>query len=176
MAGRIYTDENGFYNFDFRASLNATNSLNRIFNRSVASLLSDVDFVVELEETMLLVEYKNASIPGAARPEAFKPSEDRHIDKIARKFYDSLIFVWACGYNKPLKYIYILEYPLGDSVTRKIIRNKIKSKLPFELQKCREVKRQMIYSFEVVSLDEWNDDSMYSKFPIRPVEPMKDDG
>lgn len=175
MKSRIYTDENGFCRFDFSAAIKATSSLNRIFNRTVDSLLSDVDFVVELEEAILLVEYKNANIPGAARPEAFKPSKDKHIIKIARKFYDSMIFIWACEYDKPLRYVYILEYPKDDPVTRKMVRNKIRNKLPFELQKCKAVKRQMIDSFDVVSIDEWNKNPAYSRFPISLIRSSGED-
>ena len=59
----------------------------------------------------------------------FDPSSDKKVLKLAYKFYDSFIYVTACGYDKPNKYIYILEYPKGDSTTRKFIRNKIAAKL-----------------------------------------------
>lgn len=169
MAGKIYKEENKVYQFDFTSAIWSSDELHKIFNTSVSSILSDVDYIAETEKELLFVEYKNASIAGAKKPEAFIPSSDKLILKIAYKFYDSLIYIWACRYKKPYKYVYILEYPKGDSTTRKWIRNKIASKLPFELQKDKNIKYQIISSFEVLSIDEWNNDPLYSKFPVSLV-------
>ena len=169
MAGAIYTEENKVYQIDFTSAVWSTDKLNSIFNKTVASVLSDVDFIAETDTEILFVEYKNASIPGAANPDAFVPSSEKSILKIAHKFYDSLLYIWACGYTKPYKYVYILEYPRSDSVTRKMIRNKIVSKLPFVLQKDTKIKHQLISSFEVLSIEDWNNNPLYSQFPISTV-------
>ena len=166
MAGNIYIEENNAYQFDFTSAIWSTDKLNSIYNKTVASVLSDVDFIAEIEKDMLFVEYKNANAAGAINPDAFVPSSDKSILKIAYKFYDSYIYIQACEYKKPYKYIYILEYPKGDSTTRKLIRNRIASKLPFELQKDNSIKHQIISSFEVLSIDEWNNNPIYSKFPV----------
>ena len=39
------------------------------------AFLKDTDFVIESNTTIYLVEYKNANIPGAANPEAFRPEK-----------------------------------------------------------------------------------------------------
>ena len=166
MAGKIHKEENKIYQIDFTAAIWSTDELNSIFNKTVSSILSDVDFVAETDKEVLFVEYKNSSIPGAKDPDAFVPSSDKSILKIAYKFYDSYIYIGACGCKKPYKYVYILEYPKGDSTTRKLIRNKIASKLPFELQNDMNIKHQIISSFEVLSINEWNNNSIYSKFPV----------
>lgn len=170
MSGEIYREENNIYQIDFSSAIWSTNKLNRVFHSTVSSILSDVDFVAETDKEILFVEYKNANINGAVNPDAFKPSEDKYINKIAYKFYDSLIYIMACGYRKPYKYVYILEYPLGDTTTRRFIRNKISSKLPFQLQNDANIKNKLISSFEVMSIKEWNDNELYHKFPIRPIE------
>lgn len=169
MAGKIHKEENEVYQIDFSSAIWSTDELNSIFNKTVASALSDVDFIAETDKEILFVEYKNACIVGATNPDAFIPSSDKSILKIAYKFYDSYIYIWACGYKKPYKYVYILEYPKGDSTTRKLIRNKIASRLPFELQKDNNIKYQIISSFEVLSIDEWNNNPLYSKFPVSSI-------
>ncbi len=166
MAGTIHKEENQVYQFDFSSAVWSTDKLNSLFNNTVASILSDVDFVAETDSDILFVEYKNSNIASASNPNAFVPSSDKSTLKIAYKFYDSYIYIQACGHKKPYRYIYILEYPMGDSTTRKMIRNKIASKLPFQLQTDGDIKQQIISSFEVLSIDEWNNNPLYSKFPI----------
>jgi len=166
MAGKVHQEENKVYQIDFTSAIWSTDELNGIFKNAVSSILSDVDFIAETDNEILFVEYKNASIPGATNPDAFMPASEKSIYKIAYKFYDSYIYVRACGYCKPYKYVYILEYPKGDPVTRKLIRNKIEAKLPFVLQKDRNVKQSIIDSFDVLSINEWNTSPTYSKFPI----------
>ena len=41
------------------------------------------------------MEYKNSTVANATNPEAFefKLNEDKHYTKIARKYYDSLIYI-----------------------------------------------------------------------------------
>ena len=64
-----------------------------------------------------MVEYKNACLASAKNPEAFHPMEDKKISIITRKFYDSLHYLRLLDKNKPVRYIYILEYPNGDVTT-----------------------------------------------------------
>ena len=41
--------------------------------------ISDVDFLIEDDKYLYLVEYKNACVPGAANPEAFNPEDTRFV-------------------------------------------------------------------------------------------------
>lgn len=170
MAGKVHKEESKIYQIDFTKAAWSTDELHNVFHRTGVSILSDVDFIAELENEIVFIEYKNANIKGAANPDAFKPSDDKLINKIAYKFYDSLIYILACDYNKPYKYVYILEYPNGDSTTRKFIRNKIAAKLPFRLQENNNIKRQLISGFEVLSINEWNNNDIYGEFPISLVD------
>ena len=71
--------------------------------------------------------------------------------------------------NKPVQYIYILEYPNGDTTTRKRLRNRLKAELPFVLQDSIGNGKRLIEQIEVLSIDEWNADSIYGSYPIRRI-------
>lgn len=139
------------------------------YSQNKVGILSDVDFIAETEDSMLLVEYKNANVPGSAHPEAFNPLDQKRENRIAFKYYDSWIYLAAMQKSKPVKYVHILEYPNDDAVMRKRIRNRIANLLPFKLQKLPEIKMEMIHDFEVLSISEWNAHTQYKTFPITPV-------
>lgn len=165
----IYRDENQQFQFDFSSALWATNKLHDIYSQSKVGILSDVDFIVETDDSILLIEYKNADISEAVHPEVFDPLDQKRENKIAFKYYDSWIYLTALQKSKPVKYIYILEYPNDDVVTRKRIRNRIADLLPFKLQKLPEIKVEIIHDFEVLSISEWNTHTQYCTFPITPI-------
>ena len=166
---RIYQDENRKFQFDFSAALWATDRLHDIYAQNKVGILSDVDFIAETEHSILLIEYKNADNAGAVHPEVFNPFDQKRENKIAFKYYASWMYLSAMQKSKPVKYIYILEYPNDDAVTRKRIRNRIADLLPFRLQKLPEIKVEMIHDFDVLSISEWNAHTQYREFPITPV-------
>ncbi len=166
---QIYTEENQAFQFDFSAAMWASDKLHELYSKNGVGILSDVDFIAETKDSILLVEYKNANIPNAAHPEQFRPFDQRRENKIAFKFYDSWMYLSAIGKEKPVKYVYVLEYPNGDTVMRKRIGNRIAELLPFRLQQQPEIKAEMIHDFEVLSIEEWNKHELYSLFPISPV-------
>lgn len=167
---QVYQDENRRFQFDFSSALWATDKLHEIYSKNKAGILSDVDFIAETEDEVLLVEYKNANVPGAAHPERFDPLDQKRENKIAFKYYDSWIYLSAMQKSKCIKYIYIMEYPNDDAVLRKRVRNRIVDLLPFALQKLPEIKVEMIHSFEVLSISEWNAHEQYRAFPITPID------
>lgn len=169
MSVQIFEDENHNYRFDFTAAVWATDTLHDLFQNHHAQILSDVDFIAETDEDVILVEYKNASVPGAAKPEAFQPSKEKALHKIAYKYYDSWIYLKAIRQNKPVEYVYILEYPMGDSVSRGMIREKIVNLLPFQLQALPEIGGSVIKDFFVLSIEEWNRHPKYGAFPISQI-------
>ncbi len=167
---QIYQDENRQYQFDFSSALWATDRLHDIYSQNKVGILSDVDFIAETEDSVLLIEYKNAKISGAARPEAFNPSDQKRENKIAFKYYDSWMYLSAMQKAKPVTYVYILEFPNDDAVMRKRVRNRISDLLPFKLQTRPEIRVEMIRDFEVLSISEWNAHAQFGAFPITPVE------
>lgn len=166
---KVFTEENGNYKIDCSKALWATDEVHDQYH-AAKCFLKDVDWILETNEKIVLVEYKNANIAKARKPKSFKPVEDTMIDKVVRKFYDSLHYLNLLGKTKPKEYIYILEYPNGDSSSRKLIRNRMKKKLPFVLQENVGDGRKMIEKLDVLSIDEWNTNEEYSEFPIVSCE------
>lgn len=161
----IFTDENHTCQFDFTKAIWATDQLNTIYHEA-GTFLSDVDFIVETRGQLLFIEYKNARHPSVKHPERFHPNEDKLINKLARKYYDSQYYCMGTklGCSKENIYIVILEYRNADKVTNKEIRNRLSNKLPFTLQARKEVRQQLISKIEVLSIDEWN--KKYKEFPL----------
>lgn len=54
---------------------------------------------------------------------------------------------------------------------RKRLRNRLKMELPFTLQENIGKGRKRIEKVDVVSIEEWNKDRNYGKYPIVPVVP-----
>lgn len=169
-----YTEENGVYTLDCTAAVWSTNQLHNIYQDSKhkygnLNFLCDADFIIETESNILIVEYKNANISGAVKPEAFHPENVNKLVSVAHKFFDSFHYLYLMGMDKAKKYIYILEYPAGNSSSRLMIRNKLKDYLPFKLQQLHARDgRRMIDEVKVVDIEEWNNDAELGQFPIQP--------
>lgn len=147
----------------------ASDRLNSIYHESKIEL-SGVDFIAETENDLLFIEYKNAKVSNASNPSSFQPNLDKKINQVVRKYYDSFIYTSAMGIGnkKSKRFIYILEYPNGDSVTRRAIQNKLKTKLPFLFQELNEVIYNLIDEMNVMSIKEWNE--AYPNFPLLQIE------
>ena len=155
-------EENGYYEINCDKALWNSDEQNDWSHRFTASLLKDIDWLFETDIAIFMVEYKNGIIFQPKK--AFNPHEDKYIDNIANKYYDTLHFLTLLEKTKPKNYIYVVEYPNSDSVSRKALRNKIVKKLPFKLQKELSKTVKLIESFDVLSIDEWNE--KYPDFPI----------
>lgn len=171
----VYIEENGQYTLDCTAALWSTDSIHNYYQDSAHTygkihFLCDVDFVIETETNILLVEYKNANVPGAAHPESFHPESEKKLQNVANKFFDSLHWLYLAGKDKPKKYIYILEYPTGNSTSRLLVRNELQNRLPFQLQSTlSSLGRKLIEEVRVVNIEEWNADEELGRYPLRPV-------
>lgn len=127
--------------------------------------------MIESDKAIYLAEYKNANVPGAAKPDAFRPEKDIILNKVAEKYFDTLHCLYLLGKNKPKKYIYVLEYPNGNSTSRLMIRNLLQKKLPFRLQaQLSAGKVRLIDEVKVVNIEEWNADPELGRYPIRRWE------
>lgn len=166
---KIFVEENGVFQFDCTKAKWATDQLHHEYHNSGVHL-SDVDFLIEDEAALFMVEYKNADIPNAANPSAFNPEECKRFTGLVHKFYDSLHYLHLLGKTVPVKYICVLEYPNGDQVTRKRLRDRLHKELPFSLQENMATGRKLIEAVDVVSIEEWNENEIYGKYPISLVE------
>lgn len=174
-----YTEENGRYSIDCTAAVWSTDAIHDYYqdpNHTYGDtgFLKDADFVIESSTTIYVVEYKNANILNAAKPNAFHPERPEKLNSVAEKYYDTLHCLQLLGKNKPKKYIYILEYPAGNSTSRLMVRNKLQNRLPFKLQKkLGTAGMELIDDVKVVDIAEWNADPELGQFPIAPVKKIE---
>lgn len=180
MDDKVFIEENSEYQFDFSSAQWATDEIHNIFHQD-GQIFCDADFACEFlaateseKIRLLVVEYKNANIQKALanrnKTEAFDPLKDKKVNNVARKYLDTMSYLLVTrprGAEK--RYVYVLEAPNSDIVTRGMVREKIMKFLPFKLQKSLQVEEKLIDSFEVLSIDEWNKHPIYSKFPISRI-------
>ena len=169
----LLIEEKGNYGIDCRNAVWASDEIHTAYDDGGLSNLCDADFVIETPDCILLVEYKNANVPEArahARKDTeYDPFQPVKFNKIVSKYYDSLHYLRLLGKEQSIHYIFVLEYPKGDSVSRKALRNRLKKHLPFKLQEMTDTGIKLIEAVDVVNIDEWNDDSVYGQFPIKQL-------
>ena len=161
--GEVYWEENHDYQIDLRKA-EWSLELQPLY-REYNLFLADVDWICEFNGNILLIEYKNAKLPferGFRAAENFNPYSDERVANVVRKFFDSFFYIEAYKRKRPV--IYILEWPKGDIVSRKMLQKKIAKFLPFRFQQQEKLSPLLIEDFRVVSLDEWN--TMYADMPI----------
>ncbi len=164
----IFTEENGVYCINCSKAVWATNGIHAAYHNA-GLRLSDVDFVIENEDILLLMEYKNANVPNAVQPTSFHPEDEDKINKVSKKYYDSLHYLALLGKNKPKCFVYVVESVYGDAVLRRRVRARLKAKLPFTLQEHLSSGTALIEAVDVLSIEEWNNDPVYGNYPIMPV-------
>ena len=170
----VLIEEHHKYGIDCTNAVWASDNMHEIYHKcGLPHILCDTDFVVETDRYILLIEYKNANIPEATahanKDNEYNPFADNKFDKIVRKYYDSLHYLRLMGKDKPVQYIFVLEYPKGNSALRKILRNRLKKQLPFKLQDQFAGGVKLIEAVDVVNIGEWNANELYGCFPIKPV-------
>lgn len=165
---KIFKEENGFYCIDCTKAVWATDKLNSIYHEAKIQL-KDVDFIIESEEFLILVEYKNANVSGAEHPEAFNPKDDKYFNTVIQKYYDSLPYLILLNNPKPRHYIYVVEWVKSDSVARKRLRERLKNALPFRLQENLSDTIRIIDDVNVLSIKEWNEHPIYKNYPIYQI-------
>ena len=178
----IFLDEHGRFQIDFSKAIWATDKLHEIFSILKGDILSDVDFVVEDEYNLLFVEYKNSNVKTEGETKKFNPIDGEGLQKVARKYFDSLNFIRTTGrgLKKKKVYIYILEThhkERRNNELRKYAYNRLKDRLPFKFKKKSEsqgiiMQETMIDVLKVLSIKEWNED--YKQFPAKIINNVTD--
>ena len=165
---KIFIEENGIYQIDLSAAINAIGDLNEKY-KTIAHILSDVDFIAETENEIFLIEYKNTEIENARDDNAFKEKikNGKFYDNMVKKYYGSTFYILACRKEKPINFICIIESSFLDSVIRKKMWASIKKRLPYKLQEIPEISGNLIKDFKVLSIQEWNE--QYFMFPIMKI-------
>lgn len=170
---KFFIEENGEYGLDCSKAIWATDRMHQIYHAAKVPL-SDVDFLVEDMAFIMMVEYKNASTKRtdalSYQTKPFNPMDDKKFYSVIRKFYDSCHYLHLLGKSKPIWYIYVVETPNGDSTMRKRLRERMKTLLPFALQETMNTRNKLIEKVDVVSIQEWNEDDTYGKYPFSRVD------
>ena len=158
MSG-VYFDENRKYKIDLSSAIWSTSRLHDLY-KVIGNELSDVDWIAETEDEVLLIEYKNPSFVG-------KNSKNEFYMKVQKKYYGSAFFMLARKNEKSLNFFYIIEPGIMDSVQRGRATASIKRRLPFLLQEDADILVPLINEFRLVNVAEWNES--YPEFPMIPV-------
>lgn len=166
-------EENNHYYIDCQKAVWASDEIHQLYHSCGLADLLPVDFVVETEDILLLIEYKNANIPEArehaTEKKEFDPFTSRLIDKVAKKFYGSLHYVRLLGKDKPVHYVFVVEYPAANASSRRLLRASLKKRLPFDLQQEVGSGIKLIDDVSVLSISEWNAHETYGQYPILPI-------
>lgn len=170
----VLIEEKRNYGIDCRNAVWASDEIHEAYHAcGLPEILSDADFVLETPDSILLVEYKNSNVPEArvhaTEGTEYDPFKSDKFNKIVSKYYDSLHYLRLLGKEKPIHYVFVLEYPKGDSASRRLLRNRLKKRLPFGLQDHVGTGIKLIESVNVVNIEEWNGNETYGQFPIKPV-------
>lgn len=173
----VLIEEKRKYGIDCRNAIWASDEIHAIYHScGLPQILCDADFVVETEDRILLIEYKNASIPEArahaTAATGYDPFQSEKINKIVSKYYDSLHYLRLMRKEKPIHFIFVLEYPKGDSASRKMLRNRLKKSLPFRLQEQFDTEIKLIHHVSVMNISEWNADPVFGRYPILLVSQL----
>ena len=165
--GKIITESG--YTFDFSDSLDA-------FKANCISFhdLSAVDFVVETENKVLLIEIKNPDNKKATKESREKFFNDLENDfypyKIGAKFTNMLLRKWVAGsfYNKPIIFIFILEFKNLNPGERRRLEERISQRLPFSLNNPDFKAKEVLEDFELLSIEEFCE--KYPQFSVKEKE------
>ena len=68
---KIFVEENGIYQIDLSATVNAVGDLRKKYE-SIGNFLSDADWIAETDDNIFLIEYKNTEIEKARDTEKFR--------------------------------------------------------------------------------------------------------
>lgn len=162
----VFTDENNIYGLDCSNAVWATDRVHAQYHKAGLHVLSDADFIIETDNKIIILEYKNSSIPNAVNPSAFNPLDDKPLNSVIRKFYDTLHYLTLLQKDGPKHYIYIVETPHSDAVMRARLRERLTKGLPFQLQADMNTGVKLIDEVGVFSISEWNNDPEYGAFPF----------
>jgi len=131
-----------------------------------------VDFVVELDETILFVEVKDPGNPKAQAEGLAKfygELQDGTLgDTFAAKFIDTFLYRWAEErLDKPVHYISLVTFE--DSELLPNFSDEIAKKLPPMGKAVPRWKRQLADNCQVFNIEQWNVN--FPKWPAIRVQP-----
>lgn len=157
------------YKFDFSGGISAI-----IADKPNYSGLSAVDFIVETKDEFLFIEIKNPDNPKSNENERKVFLEALKSElfpyQMSGKFKDTLLCRWAFDeqYNKPIRYIILLQFDRFGKAERGRLKTKILGRLPSGLNKKEFKRRINIWGFNLVDIDEFG-----KEFPVFTVSKVE---
>lgn len=128
-----------------------------------------VDFIVELPDRYLYIEFKDPQNPAGPDPQGgayFKQFNSGQLDKSLRyKYRDSFLYEWAAGRaDKPVYYLVLVAL---DTLTSPLLTQRQKAleqKLPLRGPQGQSWARPIVNGCAVFNMKSWN-----KKFPEYPI-------
>ena len=156
---------------NLQLSVNGTVAARKFDDAShgLSHCMKAVDFIIELQDSYLFVEFKDPQIPGAPEGAAENYLDDfvsgRLDEDLKYKFRDTFLYEWASGrVDKPVDYFVLIAL---DSLSDPLLLNRGKDmerKLPVLGPPGQTWPRPIVRSCAVFNLDSWN-----RNFPDFPV-------
>ena len=132
-----------------------------------------VDFMVELQDRLLLIEIKDPEQPDAPadrRAQFVKRFMASEIDNnLMRKLRDSVLYEWACGTDKPVHYWVIVAIDKLTDADLLVRTDCLKQMLPV-IEKCpARWQRQIVADCRVFNMRSWNE-ALPAGYRVQRVE------
>ena len=131
-----------------------------------------VDFVVEEDDRILFIEFKDLEHPNAPEENRIKDFEEfqsRNLDKeLKYKYRDTFLYEWASdNVNKPIYYLVVVAI---DSLSEAALIGRtddLKRKLPLNGPPSGKWKRPIVTDCMVFNIETWN--KHQRRFPLSRI-------
>jgi hypothetical protein len=130
-------------------------------SHGLSHCMKAVDFIVELEDRILFIEFKDPENPRArpaARATFVKEFQSGEIDSdLTVKYRDSFLYEWAAGrLNKPVHYLVLVAITSMDAAMLLNRTDALKRQLPFDGPANGAWLRKIAEQCLVFNIDAWN--------------------
>ena len=105
---KVFVEENKVYQLDCSEALWATDAVHEVYRANKIGL-KDVDFIIEQDNDIILLEYKNGNTSQAlTHGSNFNPNNEKIINNIPEKYFDTLHYLNVLGKSKSRHYVWVL--------------------------------------------------------------------
>lgn len=135
--------------------------------------LSFVDFIVETDSLVYFIEIKNPDNPKAPsknRDEYLARLQDTIFpNAVVKKFSDTLLAQLAMGrsFQKPVQYIFILEFGAFSSYERQRLFDKVNHRLPVGLNHKVFTNVALVKNFKLLTIAQFEE--QYQEFAVEAI-------
>jgi hypothetical protein len=131
--------------------------------------MSAVDFIVEMEDRILFIEFKDPDHPSAVAKGQQKFMEEFRSgaldNKLKTKYRDSFLYEWGAGrVSKPVYYLVLIAASFLTEADLLIRTDALKKQLPVLGPGDKPWKKPFVAGCAVMNIKKWNE-----KFPDFPV-------